>query len=100
MNWWWLSFGDATRPVGAQFLGAAIVGPAAHIGQALQLAHLLSINPGGEVAGQPIQDAELEYIPATHRDRLLTKEEALELVQALERPWRDRAPTDAEGGSS
>lgn len=49
----WLSFADGALPEGTQFLGVVIV-RAPNFIMAVQLAHLMKINPGGEVKGLPI----------------------------------------------
>ena len=66
---WWLSFCDTRRPDGYQFLGVAIVEADGFL-QAIDKAHVLNINPGGEVRGFPVQD-----IPSEYHDRLLSREE-------------------------
>lgn len=48
MRYWWLSFADAERPEGAQFLGAVIIA-ASRLEEALKVAEILHCNPGGEV---------------------------------------------------
>ncbi len=45
MSWWWLSFAD-----GDGFLGAALVAARDFV-DAVDVAHRLGINPGGEVLG-------------------------------------------------
>ena len=47
---WWLSFADPYLPLGSQFLGAVIV-PGNNLFEAVQTAHKLKLNPGGEVRG-------------------------------------------------
>lgn len=81
--WWWLSFADGSQPKGQQFLGVAIVGPAANVGQAVELARMHGANPGGEVMGSAMQSQLRERIPAEYLDRLLTKAEALKLNAML-----------------
>lgn len=49
-QWWWLSFVDATRPPGEQFVGLCIVS-APNIVAATTVAREFGCNPGGEVAG-------------------------------------------------
>lgn len=55
----YLSFCDLDKPKGTQFLGVCIV-DADNIIAAVTLAHILGINPGGEVVGvefhRPIPD--------------------------------------------
>lgn len=56
MTEWWLSFCDADRPKGEQFLGVAIVGPAGNIAEAAMQAHAHGCNPGGQVMGIELPD--------------------------------------------
>lgn len=79
MNWFWLSFADGSLPKGSQFLGACIVGQASNFGGAVLLAHSLGCNPGGQVVGFPILPEVEPKIPASYRERLLTRAEAEEL---------------------
>lgn len=51
MIWFWLSFADATKPSGQQFLGVAIV-QALGTASALAASHARGCNPGGEVVTQ------------------------------------------------
>jgi hypothetical protein len=76
----WLSFCDAHLPAGSQFLGVAIVEVAregtdeGRVRAAIEKAHLLGINPGGEVMAYecPPLDEERARL---YSDRLLQKEE-------------------------
>ena len=73
LGWWWLSFTDASRPKGSQFLGVAIV-EARGIAGAVTAAHRLGINPGGAVLAIAIPP---EHVPAlSYRNRLLSRDEA------------------------
>ena len=73
MAWMWCSFADPDLPAGQQFLGVAIVEAEDVVTAAMQ-AHLLGINPGGEVMGVLLPD---DLLPPEHwRNRLLTREEA------------------------
>lgn len=75
-RWWWLSFADATLPKGTQFLGACIVRARGMV-SAVSRAHVLGINPGGEVVGYELPAAADEIgIPDDYCNRLLTREEA------------------------
>lgn len=56
MNLWWLSFCDTRKPRGTQFIGGCIV-PASGTIAAVRMAHFYGINPGGEVAGAPVNPA-------------------------------------------
>ena|ERR1700688_3762477 len=77
LSWWYLSFAEPGR-----FLGAVIVqahGPTS----AIQNAHSLGINPGGQVMslGIGIADGRVEaLVPEEMRNRLLTRDE----VEALD----------------
>lgn len=53
-GWWWLSFADTDAPAGEQFLGLTIV-PAGNVVQAAHVARMLGANPGGQVAGYPLE---------------------------------------------
>jgi hypothetical protein len=53
MSAYWLSFADARRPKGTQFLGALIL-PFDSFLVAVTESHRLGLNPGGEVVGAPI----------------------------------------------
>jgi hypothetical protein len=53
-GWWWLSFADDEAPPGERFRGVCIV-PGGNIVQATQTAWDLGINPGGQVAGWPLE---------------------------------------------
>jgi hypothetical protein len=72
---WWLSFADPDRPEGTQFLGAAIVRAMSFL-EAVQVAHHLGINSGGEV--QSLQIPPEMKIPEKWIERLLTKAECEE----------------------
>jgi hypothetical protein len=76
MHWFYLSFCDDTRPAGGQFLGACVVGPVPHMIDAVQLAHRLGCNPGGEVMGIALPDDIGSKIPASLKLRLLSRAEA------------------------
>lgn len=54
-TYWWLSFCDAARPKGEQFLGACIV-EGQSMGDAVRIAWAMDCNPGGEVRGMQIGD--------------------------------------------
>ena len=74
MAWQWLSFCDQDLPNGSKFLGVCIV-EASDIVSASVLAHVLGINPGGEVLG-----CEVTEPPDDCKNRLLTRDEAERLV--------------------
>lgn len=81
LQWWWLSFADPARPVGDEFLGVAIV-PGVDFMHAIEGAHLLGCNPGGEVLGYPCLAP-----PPDARCRLLSKEEMYRLFpDTVKRP--------------
>lgn len=80
---WWLSFADPDAPEGTQFLGVAIV-QAPTFPAAVTRSHVLTVNPGGEVACMgPIPH---EYVGPQWRDRLLTKAEAEAIPEPEEAP--------------
>lgn len=68
----YLSFADPDLPEGTQFLGAAIVESDAALGfvGAVTVAHMLGINPGGEVMGIALPD---DWVPAKWTGRLLSR---------------------------
>lgn len=79
MAWFWLSFADAERAPGTQFLGVVIIN-ADDPASAVRLAHIYGINPGGDVHIQMLSDEHVQrVIPEPMRKRLLTKEEALSI---------------------
>jgi hypothetical protein len=65
MDWWWLSFSGEPG-----FLGVCIV-QGNDIGEAVIRAHVLGINPGGEVRGFPIPKSELHRFKLEACERLL-----------------------------
>lgn len=74
-RWWWLSFCDADRPVGQQFLGACLV-QARGVILAAQEAHMRGCNPGGEVR---ILEASADFQPKPGwANRLLSRKECEE----------------------
>jgi hypothetical protein len=71
-QWFWLSFADPNKPPGSQFLGVAIV-QGGGMGEAIQNAWTMGINPGGEVQAIPIPE---EHVPdEQYRRRLMPKKE-------------------------
>ena len=74
MNRHWLSFCDDDKPKGQQFLGVAIVRGRDFL-IAVERAHMLGINPGGQVMGMPIPD---EVAPDIV-DRMLSRREVIAL---------------------
>jgi len=74
MTWYYLSFADASRPKGEQFLGGLVI-EAANAEDAPMLAWLIGENPGGEVL-----IVEIEHVPPErYRGRLLGKEQLREI---------------------
>lgn len=71
-TWFWLSFTDATRSVGDQFLGVTIVsGPT--LVDAVTNSHVLGVNPGGAIMSLEIPP---EHVPTEiFRNRLLSRSE-------------------------
>ena len=71
----WLSFcSDSDLPEGSQFLGACIV-PGDDVLSAVQAAHMLGCNPGGEVVGHPVPPGMDQYVEDRWRNRLMTRAE-------------------------
>lgn len=68
-RWWYLSFAAPDH-----FLGGAIVEANSMI-EAVQSAHRLGCNPGGEVRGWPIFAVDALVIPREFRNRLLSRRE-------------------------
>jgi hypothetical protein len=91
MQLWWLSFADAILPVGNQFLGAAMV-RASNMIEAVQVAHLLGINPGGEVVGVECDPSAAALVPAKYVERLLSRDE----IEAFETEMASLRPTTTE----
>lgn len=75
MRWFWLSFADPTRPVGTQFLGGCYV-CATDAVSAVATAHLLGINPGGEVKIWELPAG----LPACHPSNVLLTREQVEAL--------------------
>ena len=83
---WWLSFADGSLPEGSQFLGAVIVRAKTFL-EAVKVAHILEINPGGECVGKQIPEDVVvaeEWI-----ERLLDRSEC-------ERFQKERESTDGK----
>ena len=77
----YMSFADGTRLKGDQFLGAVIV-PALSLVEAIAVAHVLGINPGGEVLGHRVHNPETGddiAVPERFQNKLLGREELEEL---------------------
>lgn len=75
-RFWYMSFCDAARPKGRQFLGGCFVA-AKTLSGALTTSHTLKCNPGGEV--QLLELPPGAQLPAKWLVRLLSKSE-LELM--------------------
>ena len=72
--WYYISFADGTLPKGTQFLGAVVV-EGYGVSTAIQRAHELGINPGGEA----LTAAWPDHVPLPaegFRNRLLNRAEA------------------------
>lgn len=78
-RWWQLSFADGNLPDGSKFLGALMVKAHTFI-EAVEVAHAIGANPGGEVIGVYSDDADP---PARFTYRLLSKVELIELSAIL-----------------
>lgn len=83
---WQLSFCDASRPKGEQFLGSAIV-EALDMIEAVKVSHAQGINPGNcEVAMMDVDEdavARLSFDLQPYMWRLLSKTETLELSDRI-----------------
>ncbi len=82
---WWLSFCDATKPAGSQFLGLVLVRGVDMV-QAVKVAHVLGINPGGQVSGiacDPAVLARLSFSLEDFANRILDKREAETLAKDI-----------------
>jgi hypothetical protein len=71
---YWLSFADARRPKGTQFLGACIV-TADGFGEAMTTSWLTGCNPGGEVRGTGLPPEYSAKVPPSYIGRLLDPSE-------------------------
>jgi hypothetical protein len=80
-GWWYLSFADE-QPRG--FLGAVIVQGQGMI-TAIDRAHRLRINPGGQVAAWAIDAEAVAKIPVEARERLLSKADLDRIFNDVER---------------
>ncbi len=79
MRLWWLSFVDPELPQGERFLGVVILEATGYV-EAIEVAHILGINPGGAVQGSELPP---DYAPAAEwRNRLLSAIEIEELERA------------------
>lgn len=80
--WYWLSFADAGRPKGEQFLGVLVI-QAPSFEAAVWRSHRDQLNPGGECRGDALP---ADLVPdEDYRARLLDKAEASELAAALDK---------------
>lgn len=70
---WWLSFSDPSAPKGSQFLGVCIIEAPGFIA-AVDRAHQLGCNPGGEVLGEELEDGD-PVPPSSYLHRLLGPQE-------------------------
>lgn len=75
MPLYWMSFADARKEPGTQFLGVALVA-ADDMSCALREAWARGINPGGDVQAFELPLAVAEKIPPEYRNRLLSRDEA------------------------
>jgi len=68
---YWLSFADDEKPKGEQFLGVVVIKAPGFL-HAVKRAWDLKINPGGEVLGNYMDEAEIEKAEMPY-DTLLSK---------------------------
>jgi len=90
-QWWWLSFADDDK---GGFLGAVTVRATCFL-DAINVAHLLGINPGGQVRGQDIPDD--MTVPEWARNKLLTKEECAKVDEDFAAQMIARGVTAEDG---
>lgn len=97
---WWLSFCDADRPKGQQFLGACmVVVPHASseqegLKEALRMSHLLRINPGGDVQALLCPEEARPWIPAGWVGRLLSREDCATFEEEVAAAKRAGTPPE------
>lgn len=80
-TWLWMSFADAHKPKGQQFLGVLLI-KAENILEAAKQAHARGLNPGGEVLATPLPSPMSPQMYATiapYLGRLLNAAECAEL---------------------
>ncbi len=77
-GYWYLSFADPERETGTQYLGACIVRAHSYL-EAVEVTHVLGINPGGAVSGAAFEQG----IPVTYLDRLLQNTELWKLEKEM-----------------
>lgn len=91
--YWQMSFSDPDRPAGSRWLGGTVV-QAATVRAAIARAHLLGINPGGEVQAVPfeadsVDTGFLEHL-VTDRDEYADMPEPVGLRAPSEPPDHSR----------
>jgi hypothetical protein len=79
MSLWWLSFADWRGPLGATIVRAH------SFPEAVRVAHLLGVNPGGQVCGAEVP-ADLATMFEGYTERALSREDLERLGVA---PWGD-----------
>jgi hypothetical protein len=86
----WLSFCDPHKGVGGQFLGVVVVRERGFT-SALMFTHRMGLNPGGEVQGSELpSEPRFEKVLKGHFNRLLLREEAIWLSEAVGAVWKER----------
>lgn len=73
---WWLSFADANRPKGRQFLGACVVW-GFDLKDAIVRSHMAKCNPGGAIISGELPEESVRRMPKDRIDTLFSKQEAL-----------------------
>ena len=82
---YWLSFTDADRSEGQQFLGV-IVTRAWSLKAAITWTHVLGINPGGGVLSIQLDQSESDQVRQLPRDQLLSRAQLEQLGIELTHP--------------
>lgn len=91
---WWLSFVDPKRAEGSKFLGACQVWADCYI-NAVEGAHVLGCNPGGEVKGMDVDPRLSGLVPAEYVGVLMDRHTCEILEALMEEKIRDSGLLDA-----
>lgn len=75
--WWWLSFANPSAARGRQFRGVCVV-RGSDLVTAAERAHVLGINPGGQIRGHALTNN--REPPEALREKLVTNRDELERI--------------------